>query len=106
MVTRIRKGTKGHLYLREWREFKSLSAEAMAGRLGIQQESVYRIENNQSRARKNQDAWADALDIHPKQLFELPEQQKQSLDALVEDAPDNIREMALDIVKRLVGKAG
>ena len=44
MVTRIHRGARRRLFLREHRQAKKISAETMAGRLGIERESVYRLE--------------------------------------------------------------
>lgn len=103
-TARIRKGAVGHLYLKEWRESKGVSAEAMAGRLGIERESVYRIEREQTRARKNQAAYAAALDVPPGLLWQLPSA-LPSLDAIVADAPEDVKKMVADVVRRMVGKA-
>lgn len=104
MVTRIHKAKPRRLFLREHREAKGVSAEAMAGRLGIERESVYRLEREPQRANpERQAAYAAALDMEPEELWLPPG--NVSLDALVRDAPENIKEMAADIVRRLVGRA-
>lgn len=101
MVTRIRKHAKGRLFLKENREAKGVSAEAMAGRLGIERESVYRLERELWRVNsERQVQYAEALGIEPTALWRLPG--TVSLDEIVADAPAEVRNLAADIVRRLV----
>lgn len=101
MVTRIHKSTPGRLFLKEHRVAHKVSAEDMAGRLGIERESVYRVERGPLRLRaKWQGEYAHALDIDPRELWNPPG--VRSLDAMIEKAPDEVRAMAVDIVMRLV----
>jgi transcriptional regulator with XRE-family HTH domain len=100
MVTEIY-GHRKRLFLREHREDKKVSAPDMAGRLGIERESVYRIERKRkgvSSARLAQ--WAEALDMAVEDLWRPPG--RPSLDAMVEGTPEEIQDMAVDIVRRLV----
>src|SRR5437870_5021128 len=71
MVTRIHKSARRRLFLKEHREAKGVSAEQMAGRLGIERESVYRLER-EAFTRLNpekQAAYAAALDLEPESLW-------------------------------------
>ena len=104
MVTpdRIRKHYKGRLYLREHRKAKKVSATDMAGRLGIERESVYRQEREWWRVVPQE--WADALGVTAKSLYSPPG--AVSLDDLVEGHPDEVKKMAADIVTRLVAGRG
>jgi transcriptional regulator with XRE-family HTH domain len=104
MVTRIHKGVRRRLFLKEHREAKGLSAEQMGGRLEIERESVYRLEREPQRVRPDtQAAWADACGVEPEDLWRPPD--RPSLDAMVKDAPDDVQKMAADIVRRLVSGA-
>jgi len=106
MVTRIRKGTRPRVFLREWRTAKGVKATAMAERLEIERESYYRLEREPYKLSIGEVVeLADALGIDPKQIFGPPEV-PESLDLLVQDASDAERATAVDIVKRLVNKAG
>lgn len=103
MVTRIHKTARRRLFLKEHREAKGVSAEAMAGRLEIERESVYRLEREPWRVKsETQLAYADALDIEPEDLWRPPD--TPSVDALLSQASPDLRKMAADIVKRLVAK--
>ncbi len=105
MVTRIHSHGPRRLFLKEHREAKGLSAEAMAGRLGIERESLYRLEREPRRVNsEKQAAYAAALQIEPEALWRPPG--AVSLDAMVHTAPEQVREMSADIVRRLVGKPG
>lgn len=104
MVTRIRKGARLHLYIREWRELRGLSIETLAGRLDVARETVWRWETDQDRLNPTKiAALAHALDVEPEELWRRP--QRQSLDALLKDATDTEHETAFDIVRRLSRRA-
>lgn len=104
MVTRIRKGARPRVFLREWRKHKGLDAVKLAGRLGIERESYYRLEREPQRINLGElEALADALGIEPASLWHPPT--SPSLDAEVAGAPQEVRDTAFDIVRRLVGKA-
>ena len=69
MVTRRRR-----LFLKEHRKAKGVSAAAMADRLGIERESIYRLER-EAMTRLNgekQAAYARALGIEPEDLWRPP----------------------------------
>jgi DNA-binding XRE family transcriptional regulator len=101
MVTHIHKHAKRRLFLKEHRKAKGVSATAMAGRLGIERESVYRLEREQWRMDPEKQAeWAAALGIEPEDLWRLPG--RPSLDGMIQAEPDDVKDMAADIVKRLV----
>lgn len=76
----------------------------MAGRLGIERESLHRLEREWWRLNgEKQLAYADALGIEPEELWRLPPPKGQpSLDAMIKSAPQDVQEMATDIVRRLV----
>jgi DNA-binding XRE family transcriptional regulator len=93
-----------HLFLKEHREAKGMSAEAMAAKLGIERESVYRLER-EAYTRLNpekQFAYARVLNIEPEDLWRAPG--SPSLDAMVAGSPPEIKALAADIVRRLVNK--
>lgn len=105
MVTTIHAGKRRRLFLREHRKAKGISAQTMAGRLGIERESVLRLEREaQTRAIPEKQAeYAAALGIEPEALWRLPED--QSLDMLVQQAPPEVKDLAQDMannIRRLV----
>lgn len=115
MVTRIRKGTKAHIYLREWRKHiretvnATLTASAMADRLGIERESYYRLERDPSKLSVAEVMeLADTLSIEPQKMWEPPPEPghrpRPSLDAIVRDTPDAQVEGLADMLRRAVGK--
>lgn len=105
MVTRIRKGAKPHIYLREWRKAKNLRAIDMAERLGIERESYYRIERTPERINLEEMVeLADRLGIEPEQLFGPPEA-AESVDAVLRRGTPEQRDIVLGLAKRLVGRA-
>jgi hypothetical protein len=98
MVTRIRQSAVKRLYLYEHRKAKNVSPPVMAGRLGVERESVHRIERR--RDPKWQERWAAALGIEPEELWHPPG--RTSLDAMVADASPELRNTIEDVVRRLV----
>ncbi len=100
MVTRIRRGARPHLYIREWREARALSLDALAGRLDVERNTIWRWENEQHRLNPDKiAALAAAFDIEPSELWGPPG--RRSIDAMLADAPDDLRDTAADIVSRL-----
>lgn len=107
VVTRIYQSRKRRLFLREHRKAKGVSATVMAGRLGIERESVLRLEREPQRVNSEKQAdYAAALDLQPEELWRppaVPETPRApSLDAMVKDMPEETRAMVADIVLRLV----
>lgn len=104
-TTRIRKGARPHLYLDEWFADRGVNDEQVAGRVGVARQTIWKWRTQQHRLDPIKIALlASALDCHPTQLWGPPN--RPSLDALVVDAPDDLRLMAHDVVSRLVKKAG
>lgn len=92
---------KRRLFLKEHRKAKGISATAMGEKLGIERESVYRLEREQWRVNTDKQAeYAAALGIEPEELWSAPG--TASLDAMIKFASDDLKEMAADIVRRLV----
>lgn len=107
-VTKIGSNTARRLYLKEHRLAHGVSAEVMGGRIGMERPSVHRLEKAKEPSKaKWQARWAAALEIEPEDLWRLPDAKPiESIDAMLRDKPDEIREMAADIVRRLVGGKG
>lgn len=104
MVTKIRKGARLHYYIKEHMERLGVSDEAMAGRLGIGREAVWKRYTDQGRLDPGKiAAFADALDMHPSELLYPPG--VPSLDAIAAAATPEQRDMAADILRRMLGKA-
>jgi transcriptional regulator with XRE-family HTH domain len=74
MVTRIHKNARRRLFLREHRKAKKITAPYMAGRMGMERESLLRLEREWWRVGAAQQAeYAEALGIEPEALWRLPE---------------------------------
>ena len=104
---RIRSHSRGHLYIAEWMEYRRLSDERLAGRLGVARETVTRWRKQQHRLNPEKIArLAIALDCKPEELWRPPPPAgRPSLDAMLEDATDDLHSMATDIVRRLAGQS-
>jgi len=73
----------------------------MGEKLGIERESVYRLEREPWRVNSDKQAeFAHVLGLQPEDLWRPPG--TPSLDAMVQSVPDDVRAMAIDIVRRLV----
>lgn len=85
------------LYLAEWMENRGLSDERLAGRLDVARETVTRWRNYPQRlslpAIEN---IAQALDCEPQDLWRHPDQ--PSADALLRDAPDELKQQAAAMI--------
>lgn len=104
MVTDTRHKRLRRLFIKEWQDHQKIGPETMADRLKIERESYYRLIREQHRINTVKLAeLADAMGIEPADFYRPPT--RPSLDALLEKATDDVRETAVDIVRRLIGKA-
>ncbi len=104
MATRIGQRRRAHLYIEEWIAHRGLTIPKLASRLGVDRSTVNKWLATPSRLDPGKmEALALALDIEPEELYRPPSQ--PSLDAIVKDYPDDLRQKAAEIV-RLLGKTG
>ncbi len=95
---------RGRLYLREHREAKGLSAPYLADRMGMERESLLRLEREaQTRCTPEKQAdYAAVLGIEPAALWRPPG--APSLDSLVSgQTPETVR-MAFDVLSRIINR--
>src|ERR1700722_8323442 len=88
-----------HFYLREWRKFMGTKAIDLAIALDIERESYYRLEKAWGTiSTGEQDIIASTIGIKPSQLWFPPpekgQQERLSLDELLEDIPEDMRPAA------------
>lgn len=104
MVTKIRRGVRLHYYIKEHMERLGVSDDVLAGRLGIGRETVWKRYKDQRRLDPEKIVQiADALEMHPSELLYPPG--VPSLDAIASGASPEQRDMAADILRRMLGKA-
>lgn len=97
MVTKIRQGARGHLYIDEWFEAKEATDEKIANRIGVARETVTRWRGQQHRLNPQKiAALAAALDIDPIQLWSPPS--RPSVDAMLTGHPDDMARQAAELV--------
>jgi len=103
MVTKIRKGARLHYYIKEHMEARNLSDEKVAARMGLSSRaSVWKLYNEPHRLTPAKiQRIADALEMHTSELLFPPG--VPSLDAIAADAPPERREMAADVLRRVLG---
>jgi transcriptional regulator with XRE-family HTH domain len=93
-----------HLYLVQWRGARGVPVKAIASHMGVSRQTVYRWEVEQWRLDLDKIAgYAEALgdDVQPEQLFRMPDK-APSIDAMLADQSEELKETAADIVRRLV----
>lgn len=104
MVTRIRRGARAHLYITEWFKERGLNDEKVGLRLEKDRATIFRWRTEQHRLNPEKiAALAHVLEVEPEELWRPPS--RPSLDAAIKDAPDDVQNMAYDIVVRMAGKA-
>lgn len=96
-------------YLREWRNFMGTKVMELAEALDIERESYYRLEREPWRINLGEvEIIAKTIGVKSSQFrFPPPSEgkdQRISLDDLLEDVPDDIRAMAINAVRGMVGK--
>lgn len=97
------------LYLREWRKFMGVSAVDCAIAIDIERESYLRLERETWRVSwQEAELLAKQIGVKSSQLRFPPPQKGQpvppSLDEMIEDQPDMVRQMAIGAISRLIGK--
>lgn len=111
-VPQIGNRSARRVYLREHREAKGYTPIQMAGQVGIERESYYRLERETWRVKgARQTQLEDILELEPGGLWRppLPKEAnppKRSLDELAKDATPEQRDLLFDVARRILGKTG
>lgn len=99
--TRARKRT----FIREWREFRGLSQEALGERLETSGGSISRIESGQQPYTQDTlEALAEALTTDPASLLTRNPEDQDSIWPIWESAKKADRQKIVDIAKTITGK--
>jgi len=94
---------RDHLFITEWLRHSGFSDQDAADKLGTTRETVWRWANEQHRLNPQKiRRLADICGIEPGDFWHLPG--IRSVDSILRGAPDDVREIAADIVSRLVRK--
>lgn len=108
MPARIGPKKRRRMYLREWREYRKLTQEQLANRLGTTNVTISRWEKfaslleQKDASQLNTDtevAVAEALGILPEDLWHHPEQPTPN--QLMRDQPKAVQEQAIKLLKAL-----
>jgi plasmid maintenance system antidote protein VapI len=105
MVTRIHSRRPPQLFIKEWQEHWGITPSALAARIGVTRESYYRLLREPPRItipKLHEIAYAMGHGMTAQDFFRPP--QRPSMDAMIENAPEDLQRTAVDIVKRLVGR--
>jgi transcriptional regulator with XRE-family HTH domain len=100
MATRIGRHRPTRLFLDQWFEYRGLNDGKVAARIGLDRSTIWKWRSNQSRLDPDKiAALAVALDCKPEQLWQLPPRpDRPSVDALLQDAPDEVVRRAVEMV--------
>lgn len=97
-------GTRGHLYLDEWFEYRKTTDEEVANALGLHRQTVWKWRTEQHRLNPAKIAQLVAvLDCKPRDLWAPPGQ--IGFDDIMDGATDEMRSMVADIIRRLMSKS-
>lgn len=96
-------------FLKEWRKFMGVGPVAAAEALDIERQSYHRLEKNWWTLNgAEMETLAELIGIEPSQFwFPPPEQpvpERVSLDEMVEDLPDPMKQAAIAAVRGIAGK--
>lgn len=103
MVTKIGHGRrrKARIFLKEWRDYRYLTQEQLAERIGTTAASVSRIETGaRDYSQAYLEAAAEALSCEVRELFRPPDE--PSIDDLLSGAPDATKRQARAILETLL----
>lgn len=102
MVTRIRRGARPRFYIKEHREDQGLTLDQLAGRVGVERNTIWRWENDQRQVTPDKAAaLADALSLPDWTALTRPPGVR-SIDAMLADQPEDVRDTVIDIAERLI----
>jgi IS30 family transposase len=105
MVTGIRKGSRRHLYMVEWREHQVVSAEKIAERLNVTRQTIHKWEREQQRMNPaKQSAYAEAIGISAQDLWRRPS--RPSVDGMLDKVPDDQVQNVVELVTVFLRRAG
>jgi transcriptional regulator with XRE-family HTH domain len=94
-------------FIRQWREFRGLSQEALGARLDTSGTSISRIENGeQPYTQDTLEAIADALQTDVASLLMRDPSDPNAIWSIWDSAKQGERRMIVDIAKTVVGKTG
>lgn len=98
MVTRIGPRRPFRHYLREWREYRELTQQQLADRVGTGKDQISRWESGGRTMSANViAALADALQLEPRDLFRDPD--APSADELLRNATPEQRRLAFQLIE-------
>jgi len=113
MVTQKPKGKAAPIkrrsfYLREWRKYMGTKATECAEALDIERESYYRLEREWWTINAGEQDMAKAIGVKPSQFWFPPpkegQQERISVEELLDDIPENMRPAALLALRGMAGK--
>jgi transcriptional regulator with XRE-family HTH domain len=101
MVTKIHKGRRAHLFIKEHMDEQGMSDERLANRLSVDRATVWKWRTQQHRLSPDKiAAIAEALGKTPQQLWQPPD--VVDLNAIAADASTELRQRAAEMLQILL----
>lgn len=99
--------TRRRTFIREWREYRNLSQEALGDRIGTSGGSISRIETGaQPYTQDTLEALAEALMTDPASLLMRDPSAQDAIWSIWDNAKPGERQKIVDIAKTITGKTG
>ncbi len=99
--------TRRRIFLKQWREYRGLTQEALADRVGMSVSNISQLERGlQGYSDDGLSALGEALQCEPGQILNVDPTDENAIWSLWERAAPAQRQVILDVAKGLVKKAG
>jgi transcriptional regulator with XRE-family HTH domain len=106
-IRSIPKAKRRRIFLNEWREYRNLTQEQLAERVGMSVSNVSQLEQGrQGYSQEGLEALAEALQCEPGQLLTVDPTADDAIWSIWERAQPDERRIILDVAKGLIGKTG
>lgn len=94
------------IFLKEWREYRHLTQEQLAERVGMSKSNISQLEQGrQGYSQEGLEALAEALQCDPGQIINVDPSKDDAIWSIWERAKTAEREMIVDIAKTIVKRA-
>lgn len=103
---KVKSGLPTPVYLAIWRDHLRVKQDELAERIGVTAATISRWENEERRiALEDLHAYAKGLKIPVIWLFRRPSE-RPSIDAMIAEEPDEVKDMATEIVETIIKRGG
>lgn len=108
VVPRFKKAVpRRQIFLKQWREYRDLTQEQLAGRVGWSVGNVSQLERGlQGYSQEGLEALAEALQCDPGQLLTVDPTEDEAIWSIWERAKPGERQMIVEIAKTVIKQTG